>query len=128
MKKIILMSLVLIFAVSLSANAKPKTSGSSNGESFENSYLWKKLDSNMQKAWLNAKKSGDMSVRLNCFVRFQGSANMGDRDFLVSNGFWVLGMSNLMASGYVSAENLPRIAGQGFVSKINLIIKHKTKK
>ncbi len=88
--------------------------------SFEESKAWNKVGPNLQKAWLAAKKSGDMEQNFKCFVRVRSPYNMGDQSFLQSRGFNVQLFSGNVGRGSVSAEKLPNVADLYFVRKINL--------
>ena len=89
---------------------------------FQQSRAWKKLGPRVQAAWLAAKKSGNMSTRLDCFVRIESPADDGDKSFLISNGFNVM-VFGLITRGYTQAKNLQRVAEQPFVQAINLSTK-----
>ena len=93
-------------------------------EVFENSYTWKKLDNNMQQAYLDAKKNNAMQTKLECFVRLRTPVSQGDQDFLIGSGFVMRGTMTMGPNipGHVTAEKLPRVAGQPFVQKIKLIV------
>jgi hypothetical protein len=89
-------------------------------QGFGEAYVWKRLDPNLQQAWVAAKKSGAMDQRFECFVRVQDPASQGDENFLQSKGFNVRIFAGTIARGSVTAENLPAVAALPFVEKITL--------
>jgi len=86
--------------------------------SFQMSKAWNKLDPSLQAAWLDATKAGDMSRRLDCFVRVRAPADTGDEAFLFSHGFNVRAFSGNIATGHVAAQDLQRVAELSFVDSI----------
>lgn len=87
-------------------------------EGFGEAYVWKKLDPNLQQAWIAAKQSGAMDQRFECFARIRAPASQGDENFLQSKGFNVRIFAGTIARGSVIAENLPAVAALPFVQKI----------
>jgi len=90
---------------------------------FETSPEWSKIGESLQTAWLAAKSSGDMSQKLECFVRVEDPFDPGDADFLQSNGFNVRSSGGDIVRGNVTAANLQSVAKLPFVRKIDLATK-----
>lgn len=98
----------------------PTPSTDNKNSDFESSRGWAKLGSSLQEAWLDAKRSGDMSRRFDCFVRVRAPADSGDESFLLDNGFVVRLFSGTIASGHLKAQDLPHVANLYFVDSIKL--------
>ncbi|MBT3182858.1 MAG: hypothetical protein HN337_10205 [Deltaproteobacteria bacterium] len=116
MKRIVSISVVAVFLL-ISSVAISQQKGD-----FEQSRAWKKLGTRVQSAWLAAKKTGDMSTRLDCFVRIESPADDGDKSFLISNGFNVM-VFGLITRGHMQVKDLRRVAELPFVQSIKLSTK-----
>lgn len=103
---------------SRTAIAQAKGEGAPAG--FKASKAWNKLDAGLQQAWQDAKKAGDMSRRLDCFVRVRAPADEGDQSFLISHGFIVRQFAGTIATGHMKAADLPSVAELPFVDSIKL--------
>ena len=95
-------------------------SQSGSASSFETSRDWKKLSDDIQQAWLAAKKSGDFSLKLECFLVLTEIANDGDQSFLFDAGFSTQIATGTVVRGHMKVEALPKVAGQYFVREIKL--------
>ena len=89
-------------------------------KSFEKTSAWKKLGSPLQKAWLDAKKSGDMQRMFRCFVRVVSPFDNGDLSFLISKGLVYHTYAGTIVQGDVDASHLRGIAELPFVASIRL--------
>lgn len=107
----------------LSASAAGQPSPPAQEGGFEASPEWAKLTEPVQAAWLVAKDSGDMQQRIECFVRVRAPFDMGDADFLQSNGFNVITTGGNIVRGHVAAADMQAVARLPFVDKINLATK-----
>lgn len=104
--------LTVFFAQSLYGQNRP--------DGFEGSKAWNKLDPGLQKAWLDAKKAGDMGHRLDCFVRVRAPADEGDRSFLENHGYVVRQFAGTIATGHMKAGDLQSVAELPFVDSVRL--------
>lgn len=111
---------VFIFVAVSSMSQIVRAQSADSSASFETTKAWSKLGDTLQSAWLDAKKSGDMSRRLDCFVRVRAPADNGDQSFLFSNGFVVRQFAGPVASGYMTADDVPDVANLPFVVSIKL--------
>ncbi|MFH0799583.1 MAG: hypothetical protein V2A66_05305 [Pseudomonadota bacterium] len=104
------------------AAASDSSASAAGGDevSFEQTKDWNKLEPRLQAAWLDAKKSGDMTRRLDCFVRVRERGDKGDESFLFSHGFVVRAFSGPVATGHTTAADLQSVAGLPFVASIKL--------
>jgi hypothetical protein len=91
-----------------------------SGADFAQSRAFKKLDADTQQAWQEAMQANDPERRFDCFVRVRAPADRGDQSFLFSAGFVVRMFSGNVASGYMAAKDLPRVARLDFVDSIRL--------
>lgn len=87
---------------------------------FQNSREWKKLTPSMKSAWLDAMKSGNTDLNLECFVTVRYPPDQGDESFLISKGFIVQVFAGAIARGHMKASALPDVARLYFVRSINL--------
>lgn len=110
----------MLYAQAIAPAASTETLQSAG---FESSPEWGKLGDTLQAAWQAAKVSGDMSQKLECFVRVVAPFDQGDASFLQSNGFNVSTSGGNVVRGHVTAANLQSVAKLPFVKKINLATK-----
>lgn len=87
---------------------------------FQYANNWKKLAPEVQKAWNDAKAAGTTDQRIECFVAVRSPGGMGDQDFLLRAGFATQVMAGGSARGHMFIKDLPNVAGQDFVRRIDL--------
>ena len=109
---------LVVFAVLFMIPVAGYSDGSA--DSFEGSTAWQKLDSGTQQAWTAAKAAGDMTTRIDCFVRVRAPDDRGDESFLISKGYNARAFAGTIASGYLKAQDLPGVAGLPFVESVKI--------
>ncbi len=120
MKKTHLISFVVVVAAiaALYGAAASHAQSPAPAAAFESTKDFGKLDAGLQKAWADAKASGNMDTRVDCFIRINEMPDSGDRTFLESHGFVVNTFAGDIARGHTNVGSLPSIASLYFVSTI----------
>ncbi len=86
---------------------------------FTDTKDWQKLTDDFKQKWLDANKSGDMTGRVDCFIRVEPPADQGDRTFLESHGFTFITFAGNIARGYMPISNTQSVASLPFVQHVN---------
>lgn len=113
---VVMACLIASSAFILSAEADPQQ----GPVSFEQTMEWNKIGTQLQQAWLAAKKATDMQRSFSCYARVRAPYTSGDRSFLQSKGFNVRVAAGTIVRGDVTADNLPAVAQLPFVDSIKL--------
>lgn len=115
----LLSTLAVILVLAFTAFTAHAQDNSAFPSEFQYASYWNKLAPEVQKAWNDAKASGNMDQRIDCFVASRDVAS-GNQDFLFSAGFSTQVASGNSARGHMLIKNLPNVAAQPFVRRIDL--------
>jgi len=95
---------------------------------FKSTREWNKLDGRFKHAWEKAMKVGDDSRPFECLIKMDKKITTSDKKTLSDAGYALRSLTGRIATGSVTAEDVPDVAALPFVQIMELAVPLSPKK